>query len=383
MTSLSEVYGGRGRSTASLRRLYLGVALFAVGILLIVAGIIAAGTDLIPSMEAYSLADARWYGGILGGTGLPLAMLGVMSVLPAGRRTRASAVVGASIMALGVVVFSYAYPYHWVNSPRPELVDLTLPTAGIYFLGGATVFWCLFVGVANFKTRNDPGGMVTLEVTHKGETKVVEVDRRQLDEFGGVGLLGGTPDGSVETQTNDPDANTLGGSGAEVSHATDDSATAPVSDDSATDIFDDTSSAGGSSRPSGPSTPTSSGGPAGPGAASVSDGGSDPESIRTPAGSETPSSGSETPSSGSGAPSTGTDQSSNGGTGGDDGFSTDWPDPGRNRTGERDRDDDRNRSRNHSTDGSGRSVDHPAGTSTDQFAASNASTDDEDVEFIE
>ncbi|SDY27188.1 DUF7139 domain-containing protein [Halopenitus persicus] len=376
MTSLSEVYGGRGRSTTSLRRLYLGVALFAVGILLIVAGILAAGTDLIPSMEAYSLADARWYGGILGGTGLPLAMLGVMSVLPAGRRTRASAVVGASIMALGVVVFSYAYPYHWVNSPRPELVDLTLPTAGIYFLGGATVFWCLFVGVANFKTRNDPGGTVTLEVTHKGETKVVEVDRRQLDEFGGVGLLGGTPDGSVETQTNDPDANTLGGNGAEVSHATPDSATDSTPDsagaDSATDIFDDASSAG-----SGSSAAASSGGPVGPGAASVSDGGSDPESIRTPTGSAEPS--------------TTTDRSSAGGAGGagdDDGFSTDWPDPGRNRTGDRERDGDQGRSRNRSAGGSsgsvsGRPDDPPAGTATDQFAASNASTDDEDVEFIE
>jgi len=84
----------------------------------------------------------------------------------------------------------------------PGTEDLTLPTAGLYFVGAATTLWSVFVGVANFKTRNDPGGTVTMEVTHKGETKVVEVDRAQLNRGGGVGLLGGTPDGDVETQTN-------------------------------------------------------------------------------------------------------------------------------------------------------------------------------------
>jgi hypothetical protein len=40
-------------------------------------------------------------------------------------------------------------------------------------------------------------------VTHKGETKVIEVERDQVRGLGGgVGLLGGTPNGDVETQTN-------------------------------------------------------------------------------------------------------------------------------------------------------------------------------------
>ncbi|SEH38917.1 hypothetical protein SAMN05192561_101436 [Halopenitus malekzadehii] len=381
MTSLSEVYGGRGRSTTSLRRLYLGVGLFAVGILCIVAGILAAGTEIIPSMEAYTLADARWYGGIVGGVGLPLAMLGVMSVLPADRRTRAAALVGASIMALGVVMFSYAYPYHWVNSPRPALVDLTLPTAGIYFLGGATTFWCLFVGVANFKTRNDPGGSVTLEVTHKGETKVVEVDRRQLDEFGGVGLLGGTPDGSVETQTNDPDANTLGGGDADVSHADATDSDTADPDSAAPDTASSTTAGGGlfggsgsSGSSGGTNRSSGAGGTLGSGAASVSDGGSDPESIRTPTGSDRSS--------------TGTDAD------GGSGFSTEWPDPGRNRTdgsgrhrsgdSSRDRSPDRPRERNRTATG-----DQPSNGSTRSSGSSGSSEltpttdDDEDVEFIE
>ena len=201
MTSLSEAYGGKGRSEVDPRRLSLGAGLFVGGTLLLVAGILVAAEVLMPS--GYTSGAARRLGGILGGIGVPLVTLGVMTVLPADRRTRAAAVVGAAIMVLGVALFSQAYPNHWVGGPRPELVDLTLPTAGVYFLGAATTMWCVFVGVANFKTRNDPGGTVTMEVTHKGETKVIEVERDQVAGLGGgVGLLGGTPDGDVETQTN-------------------------------------------------------------------------------------------------------------------------------------------------------------------------------------
>ena len=206
MTSLSETYGGRGRSEVDPRRLYLGVGSFVAGTLLLVAGILVAAEVVLPS--GYNSGAARQLGGVLGGVGVPLVLLGVMTVLPADRNTRVAAVVGASVMCLGVALFAYAYPNHWVGGPRPDLTNLTLPTAGLYFVGAATTLWSVFVGVANFKTRNDPGGTVTMEVTHKGETKVIEVDRAELNRGGGVGLLGGTPDGDVETQTNRP-----GGSG--------------------------------------------------------------------------------------------------------------------------------------------------------------------------
>ena len=199
MTSLSETYGGAGGSEVGPRRLSLGVGLFLGGTLLLVAGILAAAEVFVPADT--TSGAARHLGGILGGIGVPLITLGVMTVLPADRRTRVAAVVGAVIMTLGVALFSQAYPNHWVGGPRPELVDLTLPTAGVYFLGAATTMWSVFVGVANFKTRNDPGGTVTMEVTQSGETRVIEVDRNSIRGVGGVGLLGETPDGSVETQT--------------------------------------------------------------------------------------------------------------------------------------------------------------------------------------
>ncbi|GAB3702905.1 DUF7139 domain-containing protein [Halorubrum pallidum] len=257
MTSLSEAYGGRGRSEVDPRRLYLGVGSFVVGTLLLVAGILVAAEVVLPS--GYGSGAARRAGGVLGGAGVPLLLLGVMTVLPADRKTRATAVIGAAVMCLGVALFAYAYPYHWVGGPRPELTDLTLPTAGLYFLGAATTMWSVFVGVANFKTRNDPGGTVTMEVTHKGETKVIEVGREQIDGMGGVGLLGGTPDGNVETQTNRPDE--TGDSGGN-------------------------RASGGQQRRSGGQPSGAPGGVSGtgtnPGSAGVSDGGSSPTEIRSP-----------------------------------------------------------------------------------------------------
>jgi len=273
MTSLSEAYGGRGRSEVDPRRLYLGVGSFVVGALLLVAGILVAAEVVLPS--GYSSGAARRLGGVLGGVGVPLLLLGVMTVLPANRTTRATAVIGAAVMCLGVALFAYAYPYHWVGGPRPELTDLTLPTAGLYFLGAATTMWSVFVGVANFKTRNDPGGTVTMEVTHKGETKVIEVGRDQLDGMGGVGLLGGTPDGNVETQTNRPDEPGRSGGGS-VTEGTGREGTASERGRDATTGSNGESTGGRSPTPTGGVPGT------GPGSAGVSDGGSNPAAIRSP-----------------------------------------------------------------------------------------------------
>ncbi|MDR5672698.1 putative membrane protein [Halalkaliarchaeum sp. AArc-CO] len=201
MTSLSEAYGDGPGTEVDLRRLYLGIGLFLGGVLLVVAGILAAGTEILTT-RGYSLGEARLYGGVLGGLGVPAVFLGIFAVLPASRATRAAATVGAAVAILGVAMFYHAYPCQWIGSNCGEgLADLTLATSSIYFLGTLTTFWCLFVGVANFKRRNDPGGTVTMEVTRKGETKIVEVERGSRG-LGGIGFLGSTPDGDVDTQTN-------------------------------------------------------------------------------------------------------------------------------------------------------------------------------------
>jgi len=202
MTDLSEAYEGSVASQQGRHRLYLGVGLFLAGAVLLLAGIVIAGSGLLTS-QGYSLGETRWLGGILGGIGLPAVILGVFTILPASRRTRSAALIGASLSLFGVAIFSHAYPCQWIGTTCANPgIDLTLPTAGIYTIGTLTTIGCLLVGIANFKIRNNPGGTVTMEVTRQGETKTVEVQETNGGGLGGIGFFGSTPDGEVDTQTN-------------------------------------------------------------------------------------------------------------------------------------------------------------------------------------
>ena len=226
MPSLSEVYEGNKRAV-SLRRLTLGLGVFAAGSVLVVIGIVVATTDLVYGSDVAALTAKRQLGAVLAGVGVPAVFLGIFAVLPSGRLTKATAVVGAGIGIIGVALFTYAYPCRWSGSlcgtGKP---DLTLATVGLYSLGVLLTFWCLFAGVANFKTRNDPGGTARVDVTRKRETRYVPVERsRQTPETGGIGFFGGTPDGEVETQTGGGTASDGGTQGESIT-SLDDSATA-------------------------------------------------------------------------------------------------------------------------------------------------------------
>ncbi|WP_049985849.1 DUF7139 domain-containing protein [Halobellus rufus] len=226
MPSLSEVYRGK-QTGASLRRLLFGLGLFLAGSLLVVSGIVVATTGLLYGSDIAALTAKRQLGAVLAGVGIPAVFLGIFAVLPSGRLTKAAAVVGAGIALVGVALFTYAYPCHWSGSLCADSTpNLTLPTVGIYFLGAMLTFWCLFAGVANFKTRNDPGGTAMVNVTRRQETRYVPVERSR-GGFGGIGFFGGTPDGDVETQTGSAGSGAAsdGGSDAEViSSPLDDSA---------------------------------------------------------------------------------------------------------------------------------------------------------------
>lgn len=207
MTSLADVYEGPVADHVDRRRLYAGVGLFSLGAVLAVAGIGIAGSE--PTTMWLGLGTAREYGAILAGLGVPAVFMGIFIVLPADRNTRAAAVVGSGIAVLGVTLFSYAYPCRWSGAVCPGVAgNLTLPVSAVYALGLLVTFWCLFVSVVNFKSRNDPGGTVELEITRGGETKVIEVPESELDDTGagGVGFFGDKPDGEVATQTNRPNA---------------------------------------------------------------------------------------------------------------------------------------------------------------------------------
>ncbi|WP_265108053.1 DUF7139 domain-containing protein [Halosolutus halophilus] len=201
MTSLTEVYDGAAREGASLRRLYAGTALVCLGAILAVVAVLVATTDLFVAYVGDHYAAVR-AAGVLAGVGVPATLVGVFVVLPAGRRVRAAAAISSSLCLLGVALFWHAYPDHW----RGYGQDLTLEVSAIYLLGLVIAIWCLFAAIVNFKTRNDPGGMLEMNVTRHNQT-IVEVDESgDTGGLGGVGFLGGTPDGDVETQTNESDA---------------------------------------------------------------------------------------------------------------------------------------------------------------------------------
>jgi len=211
MTSLADVYEGHVGEVGDVRRLYVGIGLFIAGAVLTVLAMLVATTGLPGLVGIEGEFTPNLIGGVLAGLGVPATLLGVSTILPASDRLRAASVIGASIAVLGVALFWHAYPSDWAGYNQ----NLTPYVLGVYFLGIMITLGCLFVGIANFKERNDPGGTVSLEVrTESGETRVVEVDRSEVRSggLGGIGMLGGTPDGEVETQTNRPGTS---GSGAQ------------------------------------------------------------------------------------------------------------------------------------------------------------------------
>jgi len=206
MTSLSEAYE-RQTAEVSRRRLLLGTGLFAVGALLLIAGILTA-TTTIATGAGLSVFGARELAGVLAGLGLPAVLVGVFTVLPASRVQRATAAVGAGVAVAGVALFRYTYPGRWYTGGAEGIPStLTLVTTVVYFAGAVVTFWTLFAAVATFKRRNDPGGTVTLTVTRGGETRTVEVAAEDADAareaFGGSGGVGvvGTQQETVPTQT--------------------------------------------------------------------------------------------------------------------------------------------------------------------------------------
>ena len=198
MTSLTDVYEDR-TAVVDSRRLSLGVALFAVGAALVVGAIIIATTGLSDVLEL-STFESREVAGLLAGIGVPIAMLGGFVVLPAGRSTRAAAVIGASMAVFGVALFTAVYPEQWLGAADPS-PGLTLLTTLVYVAGVLTTAWCLFLAVATFETRKTPGGTARMEITEQGRVRLLEESTPQ-DGLGGIGFFGSTPDGTVETQTN-------------------------------------------------------------------------------------------------------------------------------------------------------------------------------------
>lgn len=209
MASLSDVYERkrRGGGHASPRRVYLGVTLFLVGVVMALVGLVVASTEVLTAVDV-GRYESRRIAGVLGGLGVPAIFIGILTVLPASDRVRGATAIGAAVTVVGVALFWTVYPSQWLGAGVDR--HYTFETATIYTAGLIVVLWCFFVAVANFKTRNDPGGTVDLEVKTAG-SPIVQVDASGLRPgWGGMGLLGGSNPGAS-------DAVSDGGSASDIS----------------------------------------------------------------------------------------------------------------------------------------------------------------------
>lgn len=190
MTSIGEVYNAQSRGMVDQRYLKLGLALFGGGVTFAFVGLLLATTN-VGAYLGLDIYGARLIAGVLGGVGVPMTLLGTLTLFPARRRVRGTAAIGAGIAILGVTLFWYAYPADWAGYGR----DLTPYVTTVYAFGLVTIGWALFSTVATFKKRNAPGGTVTLHlVPATGQRRLLEFARSGLRHagFGQGGLFSGS-----------------------------------------------------------------------------------------------------------------------------------------------------------------------------------------------
>jgi len=196
MENLTTVYERNVGPVQSLERLYVGTALFLAGTAFMLGAIIGASTDLLVALFGMEEWQAWEIAGILGGVGLPMIFLGLVSVLPLDDHTETRIKQGSLITFAGIVLFLYVYPYHW-NVPEQDYTVYVLLT---YATGlGMTLFYA-FRTLATYNPRTD---VVVNHTPRDGESS----DTDDTPSFGsGAGLATDTPpedDPRYNTDTDD------------------------------------------------------------------------------------------------------------------------------------------------------------------------------------
>ncbi|ERG96404.1 hypothetical protein [Haloquadratum walsbyi] len=196
MTSLAEAYNS-GTGGPSLRRLTFGLTLFLMGSMLIVSGIGVTTTQLLYGTDPAALTAKRQLGGVLAGVGVPAVLIGIFSILPSARLTKAAAAVGTGISLMGVFLFDHAYPCQWsgavCGAGKP---DLTLLTVVTFSFGVMVTFWCLFIGVTNLRAAD-------AESDPFGGTSGPPAGNHPDAASGGFGLFNNSRDETDATPTSD------------------------------------------------------------------------------------------------------------------------------------------------------------------------------------
>jgi len=179
MEDLGDAYGGRRWDGRDPRRVYAGAALGGLGALAVVVGLLVVTTPLGEVLGASDIRAAEKLAGTLGGLGIPALFLSVVAVLPSSRREQVGVVAGTGCCLVGIALFQVAYPGRWTTGAE----TLAFETTMAYFVGACLAFWFVFTAMASFRTRNNPQGMVRLELTRQGEKKTVRVSHEEYQRY--------------------------------------------------------------------------------------------------------------------------------------------------------------------------------------------------------
>jgi hypothetical protein len=162
MTSLRDTYeSGPLGSVWTREQLIVALAVFTLGCAAIVTGILAATTTLLSTTFGLTTTESWEVAGILAGIGVLTVLVGMLTILPATRRQRIGATIGVVTGLIGTAWFYTAFPHQWHGDP----VDQSVYVVTVYFIGLLITLGYFFHAVANFKTRNNPGGTVNLYLT--------------------------------------------------------------------------------------------------------------------------------------------------------------------------------------------------------------------------
>ena len=179
MESLGDAYTGSRFQGRDPRRVYAGAALFVVGVVALVAAIVVGTASVNELVGAADVIEAQGIAGVIAGVAIPAMMVGVVVVLPASRRERLGVLAGTVLCLAGVWLFTRSYPQQWTDGANP----MAFPTMLTYFAGGCVAFWFVFTAIAEFHVRNNPSDEVNLELKRQGETRTVQLSRREYRHY--------------------------------------------------------------------------------------------------------------------------------------------------------------------------------------------------------
>lgn len=148
MTTLAEAYDRRVGEAERLQRIYLGLGISGVGVLMFFLGGIIGVAMPVAALFGASNPTEQWgLGGILAGFGIPIALAGLYVVVPTTRENLAIAASGIGLGLLGVLTFVVVYPNMWHGDPT----DLTWLVFVLYAGGAIVDIWALFRSVLDIE----------------------------------------------------------------------------------------------------------------------------------------------------------------------------------------------------------------------------------------